>query len=43
MRTGCAEGHVGVGCVETPALAWPSISVPLDVETRHVKAPDNAK
>jgi len=40
-RSVCAGrmgGHVGVGCVETQARAWPWTNEPLCVETQHVKS-----
>jgi len=38
-----AEGSVGVGCVKTPARAWPLLNEPSCVETQQVESPDNAE
>jgi len=37
-RAGRAGGHVGVGCVKTPALTWQTISEPWCVATQHARS-----
>jgi len=42
-HAGRAGGHVGVGCVKTPALVPQSISGPLGVERNTSNPSDNTK